>query len=226
MNNSFLTFSSITKKVTMAFAGLFLIAFLIVHLIINLFLLKGDGGNTFNELAHFMATNIFIRIFEIVLMAAIVLHFIYGIVVQIQNWMARPVRYKVCGKSTTSFLSRYMIYTGAVVFIFFLIHFMDFWFKRIGLVQNTITLSSTGEPNFYNISIELFSNTLYSTLYIILILGLGFHLNHALQSAFQTLGINHSKYTPCIKACATIYSVIITLGFCIIPLYFIFVFKG
>jgi succinate dehydrogenase / fumarate reductase cytochrome b subunit len=157
-------------------------------------------------------------------MATIIIHLIYGLIVQIQNWMARPVRYKVTGKATTSFFSRYMIYTGAVIFIFFIIHFIDFWFKRVGLVENHIVLS-TGAPDFYNIAIDLFSNWIYSTLYIILIAGVGFHLNHAFQSAFQTLGLDHSKYTPCIKACATIYSLIITIGFCIIPLYFLLLYK-
>ena len=225
MNNSFLTFSSITKKVTMAIAGLFLIMFLLIHLFINLFLMKGDGGATFNVFAHFMATNLIIKVMEIVLMATIIIHIIWGIILQIQNWMARPVRYKIVSKATTSFFSRYMIYTGAVVFIFFVIHFMDFWFKRIGIVPNHVLLSS-GEPDFYNISRDLFANSIYSSLYILLILTLGFHLNHAFQSAFQTLGIEHSKYTPCIKTCATIYAVIITIGFSIIPLYFLLIYKA
>jgi succinate dehydrogenase / fumarate reductase, cytochrome b subunit len=228
MSASFLTYSSITKKVTMALAGLFLILFLVIHLIINLFLMKGDGGATFNVFAHFMATNILIKIMEIVLISTIIIHIIWGVILQIQNWMARPVRYKVTGNATTSFFSKYMIYTGTVVFIFFVIHFIDFWFKRIGLVENHTLYSSgqyAGEPHFYNIAKDLFTNPLYSSIYIVLILILGFHLNHAFQSAFQTLGIDHTKYTPCIKACATIYAVIITIGFCIIPVYFLLFYK-
>jgi succinate dehydrogenase / fumarate reductase, cytochrome b subunit len=223
MSNTVLTFASITKKVFMALAGLFLILFLVVHLVINLFLLKGDGGATFEVLAHFMASNIFMKIMEVFLMATFVIHIIFGITLQIQNWMARPVRYKVVSKAETSFFSRYMIYTGAVIFIFLVIHFMNFWFKRLGIVDNHIILS-TGAPDFYNISVALFSNWTYSVIYIGLILLLGFHLNHAFQSGFQTLGLDHSKYTPCIKTCATIYSVLVTIGFCIIPIYFLLIY--
>jgi len=40
-------YSSITKKIVMALAGLFLIVFLLVHLSINLCLLRSDGGQWF-----------------------------------------------------------------------------------------------------------------------------------------------------------------------------------
>jgi len=64
-------------------------------------------------------------------------------------------------------------------------------------------------------------NNTYAVLYIILIILLGFHLNHAFQSAFQSLGLNHSRYTPVINFLGDLYSIVIPLGFCIIPLYFL-----
>ena len=48
-------FSSISKKFVMALAGLFLLLFLPVHLVINLMLLKVDP-EPFNSAAEFMAT--------------------------------------------------------------------------------------------------------------------------------------------------------------------------
>jgi len=50
---------------------------------------------------------------------------------------------------------------------------------------------------------------------------LGFHLNHAFQSAFQTFGLNHKKYTPLIKKLGTIYALIMAIGFASIPIYFL-----
>jgi len=207
----------------MGIAGLFLIVFLLVHLTINLFLMYPDGGKIFTSLANFMGTNLFIKLFEIVLFSAIIIHIILGIILQLQNWRSRPVRYLVTNKTKTPFLSKYMIYTGIVIFSFLIIHFMNFYFRKIGLVPNT-TIQTNGEPDFYTLSIDLFTQPLYSIIYIILIIIVGFHLNHAFQSAFQTLGLDHSKYTPVIKACATIYSIIITVGFCIIPLFFLFIY--
>ena len=77
--------SSIGKKLMMGLAGLFLCMFLLVHLGINLLVLVNDGGVLYGEAVHFMTTNILIKIMEIFLFGGIVLHIIYGVILQIQN---------------------------------------------------------------------------------------------------------------------------------------------
>lgn len=201
--------TSVTKKIVMALAGLFLILFLLVHLTINLFLLS-DDPTLFSTAAHFMATNPIIKIFEVILIGGFLIHIIWGVVLQIQNWIARPVRYKVTANTQTSFFSKYMIYTGAIVLIFLFIHFMNFWFIRLGFVEGD-------HENFYGVAHELFNIPLYSIIYLVAFLILSFHLNHAFQSAFQTLGLNHPKYTPFIKKLGLIYSILVPLGFAVIP---------
>jgi succinate dehydrogenase / fumarate reductase cytochrome b subunit len=69
----------------------------------------------------------------------------------------------------------------------------------------------------------LFADRFYAILYIVLMVFLGFHLHHAFQSAFQTLGLNHTKYTPFIKVVGTIYAIVVPLGFACIPLYYLFI---
>ncbi len=203
-------FSSISKKFVMALAGLFLLFFLPVHLIINLMLLKSDPG-PFNEAAHFMATFPVIKIVEIVLMATILIHIFYGLTLQIQNWMARPTGYKSGQKAETSFFSRFMIWTGGSIFIFLLIHFFNFYFVKLGIVE--------GDPeNFYALAYQLFQVPAYNILYWICFVLLGFHLFHAFGSAFQTLGLNHRIWTPVVKVVALFYAIILPLGFSIIPL--------
>jgi succinate dehydrogenase / fumarate reductase cytochrome b subunit len=53
--------STLGRKLLMALTGLFLILFLVVHLVGNLQLLKDDGGRSFNVYAHFMTTNSVIK---------------------------------------------------------------------------------------------------------------------------------------------------------------------
>jgi len=216
-----LHFSSITKKIWMSLLGLFLMVFLVVHLGINLTLLRNDGGGWFTAASHFMGTNYVIKVFEVILMGAFILHIIVGIILQVQNWMSRPVRYAVLNRTETPFLSKYMIYTGGIVFIFLVIHFMNFYFIKLGFVKDAVPPLEGGEPDFYNTARLLFSSPGYSILYIVLIILLAFHLNHAFQSAFQTLGLNVKKYFPFISACGLVYSIIIPLGFIIIPVYFL-----
>ncbi len=216
MATSWMNLSSIAKKVYMALAGLFLITFLLVHLGINLCLLRDDGGEWFNAASHFMGSNYIIKVFEIFLFLGFILHIIIGVILQVQNWMARPVRYKVEGYSHTSFFSKYMIHTGIIIFIFLIIHLSNFYFVKHGWVEMPEGVSDNHD--FYTMAALLFGNTAYSVLYIFFMVILGFHLNHAFQSSFQTLGLNHSKYMPAIKRIGTIYSIVVPLGFIIIPI--------
>jgi succinate dehydrogenase / fumarate reductase cytochrome b subunit len=203
-------FSAVSKKFVMALAGLFLLLFLPVHLVINLMLLKNDPA-PFNNAAHFMATFPVIKVIEILLFVVILIHITYGITLQVQNWLSRPVRYSIRNKSRTSAFSKFMIWTGASILTFLVIHFFNFYFIRLGLVK--------GDPeNFYAVAYQLFRIPGYVILYLVCFLLLSFHLFHALQSAFQTLGLANTFWTPIIKAISLIYAIVLPLGFAIIPL--------
>ncbi len=204
----------------MALAGLFLITFLVVHLGINLLLLSNDDGAAFKVAVEFMTTNPLVKIMEIFLMGGFAVHIVIGVFIQIQNWLARPVRYKVAGYSHLSFFSKYMIHTGAIIFIFLCVHFINFYFVKLGLVSPPADVE---KEDFYQMANLLFADRFYAVLYVVLMIFLGFHLHHAFQSAFQTLGLNHTKYTPFIKAAGTIYSIVVPLGFASIPLFYIFI---
>jgi succinate dehydrogenase / fumarate reductase cytochrome b subunit len=203
-------FASISKKFVMALAGLFLLTFLPVHLVINLLLLKSDPV-PFNNAARFMATFPLIKIFEVVLIAAILVHVTYGIILQISNWLARPVGYVSGNRSDTSFFSRFMIWTGATVLTFLVLHFFNFYFIKLGLVE--------GDPeNFYTVAHNLFHIPAYNYIYLFCFLLLGFHLYHAFSSAFQTLGLNHRIWTPVVKKIALFYAILIPAGFAFISI--------
>ncbi len=220
MATSILKSATIIKKITMGIAGLFLMSFLVVHLGINLLMLKGDSGAAFSKAVHFMSSSLFIKLFEYVLFAAFIIHMLIGVILQLRNWRVRPVRYKVAPKSDSSFFSRYMIWTGLLILTFLIIHFMHFYFVKLGIVAKPEIAADTHD--FYPMAVALFSTPLYSWLYIVLFVVLGFHLYHAFQSFFQTLGFQHSKYFGWIKGIGAIYSIGISIGFIIIPVCFMF----
>jgi succinate dehydrogenase / fumarate reductase, cytochrome b subunit len=203
-------FSSITKKFTMALAGLFLLTFLPLHLIINLMLLKSVPG-PFNTAAHFMATFPLIKIMEIVLLGAILIHISYGIWLQIRNWLSRPIGYVSGNKSEISFFSRFMIWTGATILTFLVLHWFNFYFIKLGIVK--------GNPeDFYSVAHSLFKIRAYDFIYLTCFAILGFHLFHAISSAFQTLGLNHRIWSPVVKIIALVYAIVIPAGFAIISI--------
>jgi succinate dehydrogenase / fumarate reductase cytochrome b subunit len=194
----------------MALAGLFLLTFLPVHLVINFFLLSDDPSK-FNNAAHFMATFPLVKIMEIVLFATILIHITWGIMLQIQNWFARPVGYVSGSKSETTFFSRFMIWTGASILIFLILHFINFYFMKLGLVKGNA-------EDFYSVAHNLFKIPVYNYIYLTCFAILGFHLFHAFSSAFQTLGLNHRFWTPVVKAVALIYSIVIPISFAFISI--------
>jgi succinate dehydrogenase / fumarate reductase cytochrome b subunit len=213
-----LHYSSITKKIIMSLAGLFLTSFLVVHLLINLLILFDDSRELFNQAAHFMATNPLIQTFQWVLFAGFIVHIIFGTVLQVQNWMARPVKYEKKGSSEQSYFSKFMIHTGVIIFIFLIIHFANFFVKaKFGHIESISYESGTYE-DLGLLIVQLFSDGGYVAFYVVALLLLGFHLDHGFQSAFQSLGLNHSRYTPVIKLAGTLFSILITLGFIAIPL--------
>lgn len=203
-------FSSITKKFIMALAGLFLLTFLPLHLFINLMLLKREPGS-FNTAAHFMATFPLIRIMEIVLFGAILIHISWGIFIQIQNWFSRPVGYARGNKSETFFFSRFMIWTGAIILTFLILHWFNFYFIKLGLVAGNA-------EDFYSVAHNLFKIPAYDFIYLTCFALLGFHLFHAFYSAFQTLGLNHRLWNPIVRPIALFYAIIIPAGFAFISI--------
>ena len=215
--------SSIAKKLIMSLAGIFLIIFLLVHLGINLSLILSDTREGFNKAAHFMAGNWVIKILEIVLFGGFLLHMFYGVYLQIQNWMARPNRYKKENYSQTSFFSKFMIHTSVIITIFLVIHMIDFYFKSrfFGEVPNVI-YGGKEYPDMGILVIEKFKILSFVLIYIASFLILAFHLFHGFQSAFQTLGLNHKVYTPIIKSLGIIYTLLVTAGFILIPIYIYF----
>lgn len=218
--SNLLSLSSVGKKIWMSLMGLFLFTFLLVHLSINLTMITTADSTIFNEAAHFMGTNPAIQIFQWVLFAGFIIHIILGLVLQVQNWIARPASYKVKASSEQSFFSKYMIHTAVVIFVFLIIHFINFFLVAKGVIGEIgeINVNGVMMEDMGGLVYDLFKIPGYVGFYVVALLFLGFHLDHGIQSAFQSLGLNHPTYTPFIKGAGRFLAIVITLGYIIIPL--------
>lgn len=215
--------SSIGKKIVMGLTGLFLISFLLVHCGINACIFLNDNGETFNKAAHFMGTNLFIRTAEIGLFLGLLIHIIQGLVLTYENNKKRPIKYAVnAGNQNSKWYSRSMGLLGTLLLIFLIIHMGDFWtHSRVpGLVGGLPEVEYDGVVyhDLYAKMLEEFKEVFVVILYVISMFSLGFHLLHGFSSAFQSLGINHSKYNPMIKSVGFGFSIIIPLLFALMPL--------
>lgn len=223
--SNFLT-SSLGRKLIMSLTGLFLISFLIIHLIGNLQLLMNDGGEAFNIYAKFMTTNPLIKTVSYLLYASILLHAIQGWLIWRKNKQARGKGYAVKvtrGVKTNVFAAKNMGWLGTIVFVFLLLHLYQFWLQmKLGNLPMA-TYDGVEVKDLYAIVAAAYSNIAYVLFYVISMVIIALHLDHGFQSAFQTLGWNHRKYTPLIKTVGRLYAVLVPLGFAIIPLYMYFV---
>ena len=126
---------SITKKILVALVGAFLLLFLLFHATANLFVLRHDDGAWYSAFCNFMGSNWVVKIFEIILLGVVALHVLLTLWLQVTNRLARPVRYHQAQKSKTHKNSKFMIWTGILIFACLIIHFCDFYFVKIGWVK-------------------------------------------------------------------------------------------
>ncbi len=121
--------SSIGKKITMAVTGSFLLIFLIVHLIGNITLFFGPGA--FNGYVKALdVVKPLIRVVEVVLLSAFLLHIFNGARLWFENKKARGLNYKVNSSSENSdVFSRTMFLTGSIIFIFLVLHLGTFFWR-------------------------------------------------------------------------------------------------
>jgi succinate dehydrogenase / fumarate reductase cytochrome b subunit len=214
--------SSIGKKFIMAFSGIFLILFLVIHVGINACIFANDGGEIFNKAAHFMGSMILIRILEYGLFAGFLLHIIQGLVLWYQNSRTRNVGYAVkFGSRGSTWYSRSMGLLGTIVLLFLILHLSAFWVKARFTQQDIdpIAYANTGEMhNMYKLMLGTFSVGWVVVAYVIGCASLAYHLLHGFKSAFRTLGMSNRKYIGLVKGIGVVYSIAVPLVFALMPL--------
>jgi succinate dehydrogenase / fumarate reductase cytochrome b subunit len=210
------TSSTIGRKVAMAISGLFLVVFLTQHFTINF--ISVFSAKTFDEISHFMGNNPLVQfVLQPILIFGVVFHFTMGFVLEIQNRKSRAVQYvEFKGSENASWVSRNMIWSGAVVLSFLGLHFYDFWFPEMN--YKYIEVLPLDPERYYEEMTHKFHDLLRVGLYIISFVFLALHLNHGFASSFQSVGVNN-KYSSNIKKFAIAFSVIIPVGFIFIALF-------
>ena len=216
--------STIGRKLVMALTGLFLISFLFVHLSGNLLIFRADGGRSFNIYSQFMSTAGIIRVLEIILLLAIGIHVYTSAVLTRRNQKARPQAYTYSHPSAnSSWFSRNMGLSGSIVLIFLITHIQNFWYRyKFGDDVPVRNYDGVEMKDMYWIVQTVFQQEWWlSILYVLAMVLLSFHLIHGFNSAFQTLGIRHKKYTPIIEKIGIAIGILVPAGFAAFPLYFL-----
>lgn len=219
--------SSVGKKLVMAFTGLFLISFLVVHVGINACIFAdlfddSDNGEMFNEAAHFMGSHWVIRAMEIGLFLGFILHIVQGFMLEAQNRSRRKKGYAVSmGSQGSAWYKKSMGLLGTLILLFLILHISHFW------VPSRITTETLNEITYNNglpihdvfaKMVEVFQG--HPIIVIIYLLGcfsLAWHLLHGFQSSFRTVGVHNKKYIALVQGAGIAFSIIVPLVFALMP---------
>ncbi len=215
--------TTVGQKLLLALTGLLLFAFLIGHLLGNLLLFLEDPS-PFNRYADTLVNLGWpLILVEIFLLAAFIAHIAAAVSVTWRNRKARPIGYqkfKSAGEpSQKSLASSTMIWTGLVLLVFTVLHIYTFKYGP-GVEEGYVSeIDGQRIRDLHRLVMEVFRDPLYVCWYVGAMIFLGFHLRHGFWSAFQSLGLQHPRYTPLIFTVGYISAVILGLGFLGIPLW-------
>jgi succinate dehydrogenase / fumarate reductase, cytochrome b subunit len=208
----------IGKKAVMAITGVILFGYVIGHLLGNLQIYSSDPDqiNRYAAFLHNPANAIPLWAIRTFLMVAVVLHITASVQLWNQNRTARPIGYVKKNDVPASYAARTMIWSGPIVGAFIVFHILHL---TVGAV---LPLEDVGgnavTPDVYHNVISGFQNYGVSAFYIVAMILLCLHLYHGLWSMFQSMGIDHPRYTPLLKKGAAIVAILIAIGNCSIPI--------
>jgi succinate dehydrogenase / fumarate reductase cytochrome b subunit len=209
----------------MSVTGIALILFLTFHACMNVVALV--SGDAYNAVCGALGANWYAVAATVVLAALVVLHFVYAIVLTLQNRKARGNnRYAVTQKpEKVEWASQNMFVLGIIVVLGLLLHLFNFWYNMMfaELVNDGYAFVGDIEANDGAALIaRTFSNPVFTVLYLVWFAALWFHMTHGFWSAFQTLGLNNKTWFCRWKTIGIIYVSIVILCFVAVALAFFF----
>lgn len=208
--------SSVGKKVIMSVSGIALVLFLLFHMSMNLVAIFSAEG--YNMICEFLGANWYALIATAGLAALVVVHFVYAIILTLQNKKARGGQgyaYTVKPK-TVEWASQNMFVLGVIVILGMALHLFNFW-ANMQLVEVLHMLGANVDASLAADGVhyikETFACPVYVALYVIWLVALWFHLTHGFWSAMQTLGWANQIWFNRWKVIGNVIVTIIILGF-------------
>ncbi len=204
--------SSIGLKITMALTGVILAGFVLVHMLGNLQVYQGaEALDAYGKLLR--KEPALLWTFRLVLLSAVGLHIWAFLALTRKNLQARPQAYQARKYKESSYASRSMTITGPLILLFIIYHILH-------LTTGTVHPDFQEGAVYHNLVVGLRGlRGIVGWIYIAAMIMLAFHLWHGVWSMFQTLGAPEDRYRSLGRRIATIFTILVTLGFASVPLF-------
>ena len=221
-SSRFHLWSSIGKKLLTGITGVGLMGFLVLHLVGNLNLLFGKDA--FNGYTHKLESlGELLVVAELGLLAVFLIHVGSAVSVWMNNRKARAVQNSVVrskgAPSRQTVSSRSMIISGAVLFVFIVVHVRQFRFGPSVPEGYVAQLANEQVRDLDRLVVETFKQLPFVIGYMAAMVVLGLHLRHGFWSAFQSLGALNPRLRSLAFSGGVFVAVLLALGFFILPIY-------
>jgi len=200
--------SSIGLKIVMALTGVILSGYVLAHMAGNLQVFQGPGPiDAYAKMLHDAPALLWGARF--VLLVAVGLHIWAYIVLTRRNLEARPQGYRAERHRESSYASRSMVLTGPILLAFIIYHILH-------LTTGTVHPSFREGSVYHNVvtGLRVWWVALF---YLLALAALGLHLWHGVWSMFQTLGASQDRRGTLGRTIATVFTLVVVLGFATVP---------
>ena len=217
---SFLT-SSIGRKWIVAVTGLVLFGFVVGHMIGNLQIFLGP--EPLNRYGAFLqGLGELLWVIRLGLLAMLVAHVFFTIKLRMESRSARGVDYAVTNRRAATLPARLMMLSGLMVLCFIVYHLLHFT-VQVEAVNMTGTNfvdlhDAKGRHDVYDMMVRGFKVPVISLFYLLGVGLLAMHLQHGIQSLFQTLGLNSAKVRPLLEKGGAAFAWVLFIGYASIPI--------
>jgi len=209
--------SSVGRKMIVAATGVILILFVIGHLLGNLQVFLGpEWINAYSQ--HLRDLGPFLWLIRAVLLASVLLHIYFTLLLAIENRHARPEAYRDRNYVKASWASRHMVVSGLVVLAFIIFHLLHFTARKFNPQFQLLKLDQLNRYDVYSMMVYGFQNVYASAFYIVGLFLLTLHLTHGSSSFFQSLGLSNQKLTPRLAIGGRIFAWLLFIGYASIPI--------
>ncbi|HIG29057.1 MAG TPA: succinate dehydrogenase cytochrome b subunit [Verrucomicrobiales bacterium] len=184
--------STLGKKLVMGITGLLLFGFVIFHMIGNLQVFMGPEA--LNKYAHFLKSkSLIVWGGRFWLLALVIMHIYSAIRLTKENRAARGNEpYLEAKPHKATYSSRTMMMSGLIVLAFIIYHLLHFTvlFTNPEFAEFH---DEKGRHDVYRMVVVGFSSPIVAFFYITGMALLCMHLNHGVNSLFQTLGLRNQQ---------------------------------
>jgi succinate dehydrogenase cytochrome b subunit len=206
--------SSVGRKVLMAITGQLMVLFVIVHLLGNSSIFMGPNGlNSYAEHLHSLGPLVWV--FRLAMLAFLLVHGIFGVLVSLENSAANPEKYAVNRKLKRGFASENMIWTGLLLVVFIVYHLVHF---TVRATADVAPFAAEVPGNVFGMVTTSFANGGIAMIYVAAMVVLCLHLFHGIQSFFQTMGWSSDKSLPIVSQAGRALAFVFLFGYSSIPL--------